>query len=310
MLWALVGLAAVSSPAGETRPAAFADQFAQASSVRLAWRSYGAEEAPPVVLLGGIGMQLVEWPPALIDGLVAQGRRVIVDDARDTGASSHAPSQPPFDIGAAFAAIAAGSKPRLPYSADDMVADLGALMDAAKAPRADLIGVSGGATVAALLAAKHPERVRSLTLVMANSGNRALPIPFKPERMALAAPSASVEETRFNTWRALAGKDEAFDERSARERAKLTAQRDPDIVAPIRQGVALMALGDVRATFSKIKAPTVVLHGADDPLISPQAGREVAEAIGSAQYRLVDEMGHDVNPAATMAILAAVRPLR
>lgn len=276
-------------------------------------RVVGPANGRPLVLVAGTGMQLIEWPPELIDGLVGQGYRVITYDHRDAGASTHFTQAGPPDWPAILAALRAGNKSPLPYAADDMAQDLVALLDALRLKKVDLLGVSGGATIAALAAAAHPDKIRALTLIAANSGNPAIPTPADPARLAAVPLPAAGDDhpaavsKRLAMHRALAGRGSTVDEARLRSTIEQAVSREHDPLGYARQGAALVALGDVRTRLRAIKAPTVVIHGEEDPLISSKAGQEVAESISNATYLAIDGMGHELAPERIPAILDAVQ---
>lgn len=289
--------------------AAEASAPASTQDARLAWRDLGPADGRPILLVGGTDQQMDQWPAALISRLRNAGHRVIVYEARDVGCSTHHTGAGPVDWGAVFAAMGAGAPLPLAYDLATLAADAVALLDHLDLSRADVIGVSGGATVAGEMAAAHPDRIGRLVLVMANSGNPARPMPARPERMAAVSPpppAASPAETviawRVAAWQALGAAEPSDLEALARD---ATARSwDPDGTA--RSGAAILVAGDRRARLAAVAAPTLVVHGADDPLISPDAGRDVAEAVPDANFVLIPGMGHDLSPAAVNAVLAGL----
>ena len=281
--------------------------------VTLSYRIVGPAKGRPLLLIAGTGMQLIEWPPELVDGLAKQGFRVIAFDHRDAGGSTHFTHVGPPDWPAIMTALGTGKTPPLPYTADDMARDALRLLDALRIKHADLLGISGGATIAELVAIVRPDRVRSLNLIAANSGNPAIPVPADSARLMSVPQPASGDDAasrvakRLAMHRALAARGSTFDEGKVRPTIEQAIARDPDAFGYARQGAAMVALGDLRARLAAIRAPTLVVHGADDPLISPQSGREVAGAIPSATYLLIAGMGHDLNAEHVPALLDAVR---
>jgi pimeloyl-ACP methyl ester carboxylesterase len=285
----------------------------RANGVELAYRITGPDQGRPLLLIAGTGMQLIEWPPALIDRLNRAGFRVIVFDNRDAGGSTHFSGAGAPDWAAIFGALGAGRKPDLPYTADDMTNDAVALLDRLGIARADLLGISGGATIAALVAEARPDRVRSLTLIAANSGNPQIPMPANPARLAaIPMPSPNdgapqVLARRLASYRALAGRSSGFDADMIRPLLEKTIARDADPFGFARQGAAMLALGDLRPRLAKIRTRTLVIHGMDDPLISPRSGREVADTIDGARFLTIEGMGHDLPPGEAATIASAVK---
>lgn len=285
----------------------------QVNGVQLAYRITGPSSGRPLLLIGGTGMQLIEWPPELIDRLNRVGFRVIVFDNRDAGGSTHFSSAGSPDWGTIFEALGAGRKPNLPYTAEDMANDAVSLLDRLGIARADLLGISGGATIAAIVAEAQPDRVRSLNLIAANSGNPQIPLPAEPTKLADIPPPSlndgapQVLARRLASYRALAGSSSGFDEHAVRALIEQTVARDADPVAFARQGAAMLALGDLRPRLGRIRTPTLVIHGGDDPLISPRSGREVADTIRGARFIQIDGMGHDLPSAKAATIVSAVK---
>jgi pimeloyl-ACP methyl ester carboxylesterase len=270
------------------------------NDVTIAYRVAGPTKGDVVFLIPGIGMQLIEWPDALVNGLTKKGFRVIMLDMRDSGESTHFESAGQPDWGAFFGALQAGKKPPLAYSAEDMANDVLALMNVLKIEKARFLGISGGATITELIAISNPGRVSSMTLIAANSGNPAVPIPAKPEAFA-GQPQPKPDETfdeavarKIGMDTILAGANAPSDKDQLRLNADRVARRDRDPFATLRQGAALLALGDIRARLKQITTPTSVIHGSDDPLIPAQLGREVAEVISSAQFHELERMGHNL----------------
>lgn len=283
------------------------------NGIQISYRSTGPLDGRAMLLVAGTGMQHIEWPLELVDGLVKQGFRVIMFDHRDAGESTHYSKEGMPDWGGILAALAQGKEPALSYTADDMAADVLGLLDALAVKEADMLGISGGATIAQLVTITQPERVRTLTLIAANSGNPTLPMPAKPARLAsIPQPKAGATrqaliDRQLAVYRALAGSQFGINEMTARQLAEQTVSRDTDPFGFARQGAALIVLGDLRARQAKITKPTLVVHGSDDPLISPQSGREVAEAIPGSRFLSIPGMGHDLPSAVIPTILAAVK---
>ena len=294
--------------AGQTSPA-----IVQANGVQLAYRITGPAKGRPLLLIAGTGMQLIEWPPELIDRLHRAGFRVIVFDNRDAGASTHFSRAGSPDWAAIFGALGAGKRPDLPYTADDMANDAVALLDRLGIARADLLGISGGATIAALVAETRPDRVRSLTLIASNSGNPKMPMPADPARLAAIPPPSpndgapQVLARRFAGYRALAGRSSGFNAEVVRPLIEQTVARDADPFGFARQGAAMLVLGDLRPRLARIRTPTLVIHGGDDPLISPRSGRDVADTIAGARFIAIEGMGHDLPSTKSATIVSAVQ---
>jgi len=306
------------SPAPEPRAAPTAQTCADegpayaaaTGGARLAYRDLGPADGRPVLLVAGTDQQMTQWPASVLADLQARGLRPIVYDARDVGCSTHHTESGAVDWGGVFAALGSGGRPALPYDLETLAADAAAVLDHLGVPRADVVGVSGGATVAGELAASAPERVGRLVMLMANSGNPVLPMPANPARLASLPPPPradaeprAVAAYRAAVWRAMDGTETlgSPDDYPAMARAATARSWDPDGVA--RTGAALLAAGDRRARLAGVRAPTTVIHGEMDPLISVAAGREVADAIPGATFFLTPGMGHGLTPRAVDRLL-------
>ncbi|MGE5493307.1 MAG: alpha/beta fold hydrolase [Actinomycetota bacterium] len=267
-----------------------------ANGITLEYQSFGSAKAPAILLIMGLGAHMIRWNQELCDLLVARGYRVIRFDNRDCGLSTHLDQAPLPDLGAA---LKSGKLPLSPYSLEDMAADSVGLLDALGIDRAHVVGASLGAAVAQLIAARRPERTLSLTTIMSSSGNPLLPPPTPAAARALFAPLPkrrdrdSIVADGIQRFRAV--ESPAYPTDEARLRRLFETEYDrgfyPQGVA--RQLAALMANGDRRPLLRTISVPTVVLHGAADPLIRVEGGKDVAKNIPGAELRMVEGMGHD-----------------
>ena len=266
------------------------------NSIELHYESFGAASAPAILLIMGLGAQLTRWNSELCDLLVERGFRVIRFDNRDCGRSTLCDDLPLPDISAA---LRGGLLSVLPYTLDTMAADSVGLLDALKIDRAHLVGASMGAAIAQTIAARYPQRTRSLTSIMSTSGNPLLPPPTPAATMALFAPlpasreRASIVADAIKRHLAVASPD--YPTPLADLERMFGEEFDngfyPQGVA--RQLAALLASGDLRPLLRTIACPSVVVHGRDDPLIQLACGEDVANNIPQAQMRVIDGMGHD-----------------
>jgi pimeloyl-ACP methyl ester carboxylesterase len=283
----------------------------QANGMELAWDSAGAGEA--ILLIAGLGAQMIRWTAPFCEALAARGYRVIRFDNRDAGCSTHLSQCDPPDFGALAAAVMAGRRPAVPYTLYDMADDAVALLDALSIGRAHVVGRSMGGMIAQIMASEHPERVSSLTSIMSGTGNPALP-PAAPDVMAMMlrpAPDPVADEPGFLAHslafaRAIAGTGHRLDERAYRTLVLAELRRAYDPAGTARQLAAMAVTGDRRARLATIATPTLVVHGADDPLIHPACGRETAGSIPGAELMLVDGMGHDLPPALHRTVAEAI----
>jgi pimeloyl-ACP methyl ester carboxylesterase len=272
----------------------------QANGITIEYGTLGAENGEPLLLIMGLGAQMTRWPDALCGQLVRHGFRVIRFDNRDVGLSTHCKDAGVPDAREVLKAKAAGQTPDVPYTLDDMAADAVAVLDGVGVEKAHIVGASMGGMIAQLVAADYPDRVLSLTSIFSTTGNPDLP-PATPEALAVIttpAPHPSDEEAfvahSIKNARVIGSPAYPLDEAYLRERAVTDAARAYDPAASGRQYAAVLANGDRRPKLAKITAPTVVLHGADDPLVPVTGGRDTAANIQGAELRVVPGMGHDL----------------
>ena len=270
-----------------------------ANGIKIEYETHGDPAHPPMLLIMGLGMQLTRWPIELVDALVARGYYVIRHDNRDIGLSTHfdeagKPSLPRVVLTRLF-----GIRPRLAYYLSDMADDAVGLLDALKIERAHIVGASMGGMIAQHVAARYPERTRSLTSVMSTTGRRGLP-RATPEAMAvltdrpLKADLANIVEFGVKAARAVGSPAFPAPEARLREKTTLDFHRSFHPIGALRQMAAIVADGDRRAMLGKITAPTLVIHGEADPLVPVEGGKDTAASIKGATLHLIPGMGHDL----------------
>lgn len=259
----------------------------------------GPANAEPLLLIMGLGMQLIAWPDELVQGLVSRGFRVIRLDNRDAGLSQQ------FDhLGVpnlAFGALrhALHLPVHAPYGIADMAADAVGVLDVLGIERAHVCGASLGGMVAQHVAARHPGRVQSLTLMMTTSGNRRLPqAAWAVQRALMSRPDGRDAEAvvrHLERVMAIIGSPAYPPEpERLRQRLQQSVQRAWRPAGTARQLLAVAADGDRRPLLKSITAPTAIIHGEADPLIPVAAGRELAQLIPDALTDWVPGMGHDL----------------
>jgi pimeloyl-ACP methyl ester carboxylesterase len=277
--------------------------------LHLEYESHGSAKRPPVILIMGLGLQLVSWPPALIDALVDAGYRAIVFDNRDIGLSSSGPlpnyTAPPR----AMLAHLLHRSFIPPYRIADMAADTLALADALHLERFAVIGVSLGGMVGQMLAARAPERASSLVSIMSSAGPRTAPWP-NPSllwRFLQRPPRGSnfaATLTHFVGLMQMLGHIRDPDELAAlRERLTRSLRRAYNPVGAVRQLLAVMADPDRSDEVRRIRCPTLIIHGADDPLIPVRAAYHLARLLPQARLEVLPKLGHYL-PAAALPELA------
>ena len=257
--------------------------------------------APPVLLIMGVGAQLPMWPDGFCERLVARGHRVIRFDHRDTGLSTKLHGLKA--AGSVYPRVlrhVTGRRSQVPYTLVDMAADVKGLLDHLGIEQAHVVGASMGGMIAQVLAGQHPDRVRSLGLIMSSSNRLLSAVPrWRVIKLAFGGPS----------------KDASWEERLAAEVRSIAVINGPNFLPPtdelrrrveelryrsdypqgmLRQFDAILGTGSLLRYTRRIAAPTVVIHGSDDPMVRPRNGRNLARVIPGARFVVVDGMGHDL----------------
>jgi proline iminopeptidase len=277
--------------------------------LHIEYESLGDPSHPAIVLIMGLGMQLMAWPDVFCQALVARGYRVLRFDNRDCGLSGRAPGKKRANLLLAMAASALGLPVRTPYTLDDMAGDAIGLMDRLGIAQAHIVGASMGGMIAQVLAAKFPQRVLSLTSIMSSSGYRKVSKPTKPARKVLLSRPTdpkdpeSVIEYMVEMFGVIGSPAYPSSKDELRSRIGRSVRRAYEPAGTARQLLAIIASGDRRKLLRTIAAPTLVIHGADDPLVPLAAGRDTAQNIPGAKLEVIEGMGHDF-PEALMPRLA------
>lgn len=249
----------------------------------------------PLLLVMGLGEQLTTWPDELVAMFVGAGFRVVRFDNRDIGLSSEIDWTPPSQVTSVVSNIV-GRTPEAAYRLADMAADTAGLLDALGIDAAHVVGVSMGGMIAQELAIGHPERVRTLTSVMSNTGDRTHGKPKPTLMVKLARIGPPTRETAVQRSleinELIAGPH--YDAAARRELAERNVARSfrPDAVA--RQTAAVMASPDRTAALGGLTMPTLVMHGLLDPLVRPSGGVATALAVPHSRLSMYPDMGHDL----------------
>jgi pimeloyl-ACP methyl ester carboxylesterase len=268
---------------------------ATANGITIEYDVRGDESGEPLLLVMGLGGQLTDWNEDLVDLLVAEGFRVIRLDNRDSGLSTAFDWEPP-SLAKTAVMMVTHIKPKAGYLLRDMADDAAGLLDALGIEAAHVVGASMGGMIAQHLAIDHPAKVKSLTSVMSTTGSRK---HGKPERRLLAKAARLPEPSRENAveraiemFRLVAGND--FDESEFRSLAEANIERSYRPEGTGRQMTAIMASPDRTRALGRVKAPTLVVHGLDDPLVRPSGGIATAKAIPGSRLVMYPGMGHDL----------------
>jgi len=274
----------------------------QANGLTIAYESFGPADREAILMIMGNGAQLTAWPAELCEELVKRGYRVVIYDNRDVGLSTKFDKAGLPDPKEVIAARLAGKPSPLPYTLDDMAKDAVGLLDALSIKKAHVVGVSMGGMIAQLVAADHPEHTLSLTSIMSTSGKPGIPFPARPGAVAKMPPRApdgdreAIIAGAVKTIQVMAGPVYPPDEKRVRDIVVRSLERSADRSGMARHN-AVSALGlfeDRRAKLKTIKAPAVVVHGSEDPLMAVEGGKDTAANIPGAELRIIRGMGHDL----------------
>jgi pimeloyl-ACP methyl ester carboxylesterase len=270
--------------------------IAHANGIEIAYETFGNSGNRPLILIMGIGSQMVTWPVAFCEKLAKAGHRVVRFDNRDVGLSTKLDDAGIPNIWEVVAAVQAGGQVNVPYTLSDMAADTVGLMDALKIKKAHICGLSMGGMIAQTLAIEHQDRVTSLISMESTTGEPGLP-GAKPEvrEVLLKLPPREREayiRHMVHVHRLFAGNSTKYDEATQRELSALSFDRSSYIAGFARQFAAIVASGGRRKALASVRVPTLVIHGADDTLFPREHGQDTADAIKGARFLLVPGLGH------------------
>jgi len=261
----------------------------------------GPEDGPPILLIMGLAQQLIFWPPDFVAQLNDAGFRTIRFDNRDVGMSHKFHGRRAPNPLLQLPARLAGLRGLAPYSLEDMARDSIGVLDALKIGKAHIVGISMGGMIAQVLAAQNADRVNRLAVIMSSTNNPALPRASAEIVKALIAPPRNTPtkdqalERAMYLWGLIGTRNSGTTTEELRARLAASYDRSHYPAGPRRQLAAIIETGDLRKRFTrKIAAPTLVIHGADDPLAPPAGGRDIAKNIKGAHLEIIDGMGHDI----------------
>lgn len=280
----------------------------QSNGLTLEYDDHGQCGDPPLMLIMGLGAQMTLWPMELVEALVGRGFRVIRYDNRDIGLSQKFDGVKAPGIAMHVIRKRLGFPPRVPYKLSDMADDGAGVLDALGMDSAHIVGGSMGGMIAQLLAVQHPEKVRSLTSIFSTTGNPKLPQADKAAMKALTTRPPSMEEDALvdhgvMVQGAIGSPGYRPDPEHQRQRVRESIRRSVYPEGMLRQMAAIVDDGDRTERLAAVKAPTLVLHGEDDPLVKVAGGRATAAAIPGAKIRTIPGWGHDI-PLALVDTLA------
>jgi len=269
-----------------------------ANGIQIEYETFGNDSHPPLLLIMGVGCQMIFWSDEFCDMLANRGHYVIRFDNRDVGLSSKFEEAGVPDIMEVMSSVLQGEEAKTPYTLDDMADDTIGLLDSLNIEKAHICGLSMGGMIAQVIAYRYPSRVLSLLSIMSTTGNPELP-QGTPEVLALMF-SPVPEEREANIeygvklLQAIGSPGFPFDEDWGRD---LTARCYDRCFYPqgtVRQTAAIFAHGNRKPSLAGITAPTLVIHGSEDPLLPVEGGKDTKESIPGAELLIIDGMGHDL----------------
>ncbi len=265
-----------------------------ANGIEIAYETFGDRGAPPLVLVMGLGTQMLAWPDEFCEDLVARGHYVVRFDNRDVGASTHF-----HGVRAPHPAQVMARRKRPPYTVDDMADDAIGLVDALDLEPVHLVGASLGGFIAQTAALRHPDKLRSLTLIMTSTGSRRVGqadprLIGRLLKRPIIADADKAAEAVVETFRVIGSVGFPLDEDRLRDLARRSFTRAYDPGGYRRQLSAVMAQRDRTQRLRRLALPTLVMHGLNDPLVAPSGGLALARAIRGSRFVGFQGMGHDM----------------
>ncbi len=281
--------------------------------VEIEYVTYGPDDGPPLLLVGGLGVQIPSWSERLVQELAGRGFRVIAYDNRDCGLSTAFDDWGPADIGKAFKQARAKEPVDAPYKLEDMADDGAAVLDHLGVPAAHIVGSSNGGAIAQIFAYRHREKTTTLVSVMATSGRRGLPRPSEKANEWLGKPKNPTGTREGAMEDALASADvlgsPGFPRNveALKAKAAMLYDRAFNPAGASRHLLASIASADGRVEhLASITAPTLVIHGKEDPLVPVAAGQDLADTVAGADMLVIAGMAHDYPDAACGRIASAI----
>ncbi|MFX1388425.1 MAG: alpha/beta fold hydrolase [Promethearchaeota archaeon] len=269
--------------------------IANINNITIEYETIGDPTSKPLLLIAGLGGQLIAWSSEICKNFAENGFFVIRFDNRDVGLSTKFDDDGIPDMMEISAAYTRGEIPKSPYTLEDMADDAIGVLDALNIDKAHICGASMGGMIAQIIGYRHPSRVLSLAIIMSTTGNPELP-PSKPEiMMQFFAPVPSEREAYIDE---MVKRDSLitgafpFDEKQSREYRTREYDRCyyPDGI--VRQLAAMAVPGNIKPYISTISAPTIVIHGSEDPFNLIETAKDIAATIHNAELLIIDGMGH------------------
>ncbi|MFX0212115.1 MAG: alpha/beta fold hydrolase [Candidatus Hodarchaeota archaeon] len=286
------------------------ESFVKVNDIEICFDTFGEVTDPPLLLIKGLGEQMIYWDEAFCEQLAVQGFFVIRFDNRDIGLSTKFEEAGVPNLMELMQSVFKGKSVDVPYTLVDMAKDTVGLMEALNINSAHLVGASMGGMIAQTVAIHFPERVRTLTSIMSSTGNPELPQPEPEVFSILITPPpydrAEYIEYSINTWRLLQGSTYPIDEAYIRERSAIAFDRSFYPIGTGRQMAAIIASGSRKEALKEVNIPTLVIHGDADPLVPVEGGKETAEVIPETKLMIIEGMGHSIPDEIAPQIIEAI----
>jgi pimeloyl-ACP methyl ester carboxylesterase len=270
-----------------------------ANGIEIEFDTFGKRTDRPLLLIMGLGTQMIGWPDGFCDKLANEGCFVVRFDNRDAGLSSKMDDAGIPDVMAHIQTVMEGGSIDTPYTLSDMAADAIGLLDTLGIERSHVCGLSMGGMIAQTMAIEQPGRILSLISMESSTGEVGLPEPSPEAQEAMFSFPPKEREAnikhRTGVFRAFSGGSDKFDEKVERELSALSYDRCFYPEGFARQFAAILASGGRKEALKSVSIPTLVIHGAHDPLVPPQHGRATAEAVPGAKLLVVEGLGHGLS---------------
>lgn len=278
------------------------EQFAEANGVRLCYEVHGDATNPTVLLVMGLGAQMIGWPDELVSGLVESGYHVVRYDNRDVGLSQKFDDLGMPDFETLVKEMISGvAKPKAPYYLSDMATDGIALLDVLGIDKVHVVGASMGGMIVQQMAIDNPERLHSMVSIFSTTGDPSVPQATQEAMDVLTKPypdtedlEAMVEHALMN--RKVIGGEGWEDTPKARADSRRILERCFYPIGSARQRAGVMASGSRTDALKSVTTPTLVIHGDQDPLVRVEGGIHTAEVMPNARLEIIEGMGHAIYP--------------
>ncbi|MFX1388262.1 MAG: alpha/beta fold hydrolase [Promethearchaeota archaeon] len=283
---------------------------AKANNIEIEYETFGDPSSKPLLLIMGLGAQMINWDEELCKRLVERGFYVIRFDNRDVGLSTKFEEAGEPDLMKLYISAQKGEKIEATYTLEDMADDAVGLLTALNIDKAHICGASMGGMIAQVIAYRHPSRILSLISIMSTTGDPDLPRPTPEAMQVLIKPlpigREAIIEEGVNRMRVVHGTGIPFDEERAHRFAIASYDRSNYRPGYSRQLAAILATGNRKQALKSIVIPTIVIHGEVDPLVPVEGGKDTAEAIPGADLLIIEGMGHSLPPQVWPQVLDAI----